>query len=99
VRAWALDGGTDRGFLAFFERDPERAIPSGNNIVVPADGLLLSIDRRGETQYVVSALSYWDVHVQRVPCDGVVTSVSDAGGGVLFAALAGFFLVWRRRGR
>jgi len=79
VREWALHGGTDPGFLAFFTRDPERAIPAGSNIVAPADGLLLSIDHTGDTQHVVIALSYWDVHVQRVPCDGVVESVVDAG--------------------
>lgn len=67
-------------FWDYFTRDPERAIPLGDDVIVaPADGLFRYHDRRDGKQFVVIALSFWDVHVQRAPCDGVVTKVEDVG--------------------
>ena len=91
VKQWAeasrreSDDGAKAGhfradFWAYFTRDPERVIPSGDDVLVaPADGLFRYHDRRDGKQFVVIALSFWDVHVQRFPCAGVVTKVEDVG--------------------
>jgi len=79
VREWALSGRPDAGFLAFFERDPERTVPPGNDLVAPADGVLLEVFVKGGRRYAVIALSYWDVHVQRSPCAAVVREVREHG--------------------
>lgn len=79
VRGWAQHGGTDKGFLKFFTRDPERTIPAGGNLIAPADGLLREMFVRGRTRYLVIALTFWDMHVQRSPVAGVVARVEDAG--------------------
>ncbi len=67
-------------FWEYFTRDPDRVIPTGDGVLVaPADGLFRYHDKRDGKQFVVIALSFWDVHVQRFPCDGVVTKVEDVG--------------------
>lgn len=45
----------------------------------PADGLVTSADTRDGTRYLVIALSFWDMHVQRSPVAGKVMSVSSHG--------------------
>jgi phosphatidylserine decarboxylase len=65
--------------LNFF-RDPERAIPSGDGLVIaPADGKIISIGRvvepdfiRGEALQVCIFMSPLDVHVNRYPISGRV---------------------------
>lgn len=79
IREWLKTGRFHRGFLAYFYRDPERAAPPGNGILAPADGLITSADERGGTRYLVIALSFWDMHVQRSPLGGRVVSVSAHG--------------------
>jgi phosphatidylserine decarboxylase len=66
-------------FWAYFTRDPERTPPPGPGIVAPADGLFRFHDKSDGVQFVVVALSFWDVHVQRFPCDGLVTKIEDQG--------------------
>lgn len=79
VDAWVKSGHVDSDFLAFFMRDPDRAIPPGRNVVAPADGKILDIVRQSERAYIVIALTYWDVHVQRSPADATVIAVDDGG--------------------
>ena len=79
VRHWLESGRVASGFLRFFERDPERHPPPGSGLLAPADGLVTSLDVRDGIRYVVIALSFWDVHVQRSPCDGVIEAVEDKG--------------------
>jgi phosphatidylserine decarboxylase len=66
-------------FLLFF-RDPERTIPTGPGLIVsPGDGLVTetaSINTpEGPRQRVSIFLSVFDVHVNRSPIGGVLTSV------------------------
>ena len=68
--------------FAFF-RDPERAIPSDPNIIVsPADGMVSDITQvdfdplLGEPAVRVGIfLNVFNVHVNRVPCEGRVTKI------------------------
>lgn len=71
------------GFTAlclFFFRDPERQTPSGKDVIVsPADGRVIGIDEVDESQFMHSRaqrvsifMSVLNVHVNRVPVEGVV---------------------------
>jgi Phosphatidylserine decarboxylase len=79
IRRWLKDGRFQRAFLSHFYSDPERRAPPGNNMLAPADGLVTSADVRGEVRYLVIALSFWDMHVQRSPLAGTVFSVESHG--------------------
>jgi phosphatidylserine decarboxylase len=67
-------------FSLYFFRDPERAVPKEENIVVsPADGRVLFIKSvydnifiNGKAKQISIFMSPLDVHVNRVPADGVV---------------------------
>lgn len=89
---WAALGAA--AFIAYFFRDPERAIPQAARCVVsPADGRVVEIrttDDRcpelgGATQVVSIFLSLWDVHVNRAPCAGRVQRVEYTPGRFLAA--------------
>jgi len=85
--------------LFYFFRDPEREIPSGNNIVAPADGTIvyanicddeyapvtikkgkqIRLDEIAKTDlppgklcHVGIFMSFFDVHVNRIPIDGQI---------------------------
>lgn len=79
IRNWLKNGGFHRGYLAFFYRDPPRTPPQKAGFVAPADGPITSLDTRGTTRYVVIALSFWDMHTQRSPIDGIVRAVQPSG--------------------
>ncbi|HEX5352503.1 MAG TPA: phosphatidylserine decarboxylase [Rhodanobacteraceae bacterium] len=79
VRDWLRSGRFQRAFLRHFYSDPERTPPPGDALVAPADGLVLSADERGGVRYLVIALSFWDMHVQRSPLAGKVVSVEAQG--------------------
>ena len=80
-------------FMAYFFRDPDRAIPEGENIfVAPADGKVIRIQNvseerfvKGEALEVSIFMSPLNVHVNRAPCDGVVESVVHTPGKFLSA--------------
>jgi phosphatidylserine decarboxylase len=78
-------------FMAFFFRDPGRAAPTDNNLVVsPADGRvtrieLLSPEEEGSPKVVSIFLSPFDVHVNRAPVAGTITNVSYTRGKFLMA--------------
>jgi phosphatidylserine decarboxylase len=66
-------------FVCYFFRNPKRAIPAGNNVIVsPADGKIVKISRlspeedHGGGQQISIFLSIFDVHVNRSPIDGTV---------------------------
>jgi len=67
-------------FSIFFFRDPEREIPNGKGLVVsPADGTVIAIEEIEEpeffgatTQRISIFLSVFNVHVNRMPVEGVV---------------------------
>jgi phosphatidylserine decarboxylase len=79
ISHWAEAQNYDPGFLEFFMRDPDRSVPSGDNLVSAADGVVKEIIYKNETTYLVIGLSFWDVHVVRTPVAGVVKSVEQEG--------------------
>jgi phosphatidylserine decarboxylase len=81
------------GFFAFFFRDPERHAGPGvgsDAVLAPADGTVLvagpaepGVAPPGAWQQISIFLSPMDVHVNRVPASGVVTSVAYTRGRFL----------------
>ena len=70
----------DKRFLKWFNRDPERNIPTDPNIIVsPADGIVEYIGKKNGNIHIVIEMRYTDVHVQRVPIDGVVVKILGEG--------------------
>lgn len=78
-------------FFAFFFRDPERTvIAAPNDVLSPADGRVLvagaaepGVAPPGTWQQISIFLSPMDVHVNRVPVSGRITSVSYQPGRFL----------------
>lgn len=67
-------------FFLWFFRDPERAIPAGDGLILsPGDGLVTETARietpEGPRQRVSIFLSVFDVHVNRSPIGGVISRV------------------------
>ncbi|MGH8145772.1 MAG: phosphatidylserine decarboxylase [Rhodanobacteraceae bacterium] len=83
IRGWLKKGKYQRAFLGHFYSDPERVAPPGNGLIAPADGLVTSADERDGIRYLVIALSFWDMHVQRSPVAGRVVSVESHGDGFM----------------
>ncbi len=83
IRGWLKKGGFQRAFLGHFYSDPERVAPPGNRMIAPADGLVTSAEFRDGIRYLVIALSFWDMHVQRSPLAGSVLSVESQGDGFM----------------
>jgi phosphatidylserine decarboxylase len=79
VRGWLAVGRVHPTFLHYFCRDPERPSPPGESTLAPADGLVTSAEIRDGVRYLVIALSFWDVHVQRSPLAGKVVSIRSHG--------------------
>lgn len=73
-------------FTTYFFRDPARELPTDGRIYSPGDGVVLSVAREGPGETVTCRifLSVFDVHIQRAPCAGKVTKVSEVPGS--FAA-------------
>lgn len=66
------------GFFLLFFRDPDRAI--GNGIVIPADGRIREINNVtdpdvGKCTLVSTFMNVHNVHVNRMPFDGVIKDV------------------------
>jgi len=76
---WVDSGAFPDDFLEFFARDPDRVVPSGDNIVSPADGFVREILVRDGITYLMVQLTFWDVHVVRTPISGVVKSIKSEG--------------------
>lgn len=85
-------------FCAFFFRNPKRAIPSGDSLIVsPADGKVVGINFEtpgaelglGEEQrYRISIfLSITNVHINRIPVSGKITNIIYQPGSFLNASL------------
>jgi phosphatidylserine decarboxylase len=81
------------GFTAFFFRDPARIPPEGEkNVLAPADGKIIDISSRFENEYlngdclrISIFMSLWNVHVNRVPVNGIVEHVAYRKGRFLAA--------------
>jgi phosphatidylserine decarboxylase len=85
-------------FCLYFFRDPERFAPARAGLfVAPADGRVVSVIQAApppelglgiELRWKVSIfLSVLDVHVNRVPADGVVTRIAYRHGAFVSASL------------
>lgn len=79
IREWLRTGRYHRSFLNYFYRDPERVAPPGSSVLAPADGLVTSADVRDGVRYLVIALTFWDMHMQRSPLAGRVLHVEASG--------------------
>jgi phosphatidylserine decarboxylase len=65
-------------FVAYFFRNPERAIPAGKNLIVsPADGKVVKVSELPDgSGYTISIfLNIFDVHVNRAPIQGKICDV------------------------
>jgi phosphatidylserine decarboxylase len=70
-------------FFIFFFRDPQRKIPQEENLILaPADGRVLGLENFENYPFIDSSgtklsifLSLWDVHINRAPISGKVTSL------------------------
>ena len=82
-RGWSIPFLVLAAFFVFFFRDPDRATPAGENIVVsPADARIMAVGPfpgkgapAGEWHWISMFLSPMDVHVNRTPVTGGVTRV------------------------
>jgi phosphatidylserine decarboxylase len=75
-------------FCLWFFRDPERKIPSGDVIVAPADGKILSIKSMSPEQTRLSIfLNIFNVHVTRSPAAGRISEVVYSKGKFRVASL------------
>ena len=78
-------------FCLNFFRDPKRLVPKGNNqIVSPADGKIIRIERIdddefGDSQLISIFLSIFNVHANRMPIDGSFLGVKYEKGKFLMA--------------
>lgn len=80
-------------FFAYFFRDPERKIPSDDNLILsPADGKIVAIETVTEPLFLKSRaqkisifLSPLDVHINRIPASGKVDYFSYIPGKFLAA--------------
>jgi len=77
-------------FFLWFFRDPQRAIPAGEGLIVsPGDGLVTEtapvLTPEGSRQRISIFLSVFDVHVNRAPIGGVLSDVRYQKGRFLNA--------------
>lgn len=77
-------------FFLWFFRDPQRAIPTGEGLIVsPGDGVVTETitiaTPEGSRQRISIFLSIFDVHVNRAPIGGVLSRVSYQKGQFLNA--------------
>jgi phosphatidylserine decarboxylase len=92
---WWIAGGIAlflAGFVFYFFRDPERAIPAAPGAIVsPADGRVVVVkdeDYAGHPGKRVSIfLAIWNVHVNRAPAAGTITGLQYRPGKFLAAML------------
>ncbi|HMM20505.1 MAG TPA: phosphatidylserine decarboxylase family protein [Selenomonadales bacterium] len=78
---WSIVPGVLAAFVTFFFRNPNRAIPGADELIVsPADGTVMGVVDVYEDQFleedaikVIIFLSVFDVHVNRSPISGRIT--------------------------
>ena len=81
-------------FVSWFFRNPSRVIPQGPRLVVaPGDGKVLAIEKEFESRFIKDRsirisifLNVFDVHINRVPCEGVIEDVQYQPGMFLVAS-------------
>ena len=81
-------------FTAWFFRNPARTIPQGAGLVVaPGDGKVIAIEEEFDPRYlkdrslrVTIFLNVFDVHINRMPCEGTIEDVQYQPGLFLVAS-------------
>lgn len=81
-------------FSVYFFRNPERVIPAGDDLVIaPADGKIIFVGDVQEDRYfkervtkISIFMSVFNVHVNRVPCNGKVVEMYYNKGGFVNAS-------------
>jgi phosphatidylserine decarboxylase len=81
-------------FVSWFFRNPPRVIPQGARLVVaPGDGKVLAVDEEFEPRYLKDHairisifLNVFDVHINRIPCEGTIEDVQYQPGLFLVAS-------------
>jgi phosphatidylserine decarboxylase len=81
-------------FSAWFFRNPDRVVPQGQKLVIaPGDGKVIAVEEEFEPRYlkersvrVTIFLNVFDVHINRMPCDGVIEDVQYQPGLFLVAS-------------
>lgn len=58
--------------ILYFNRNPDRLVPTGYNLVSPADGDIISI----QNNRIEIFINITDVHFQRAPCDTIVKYIT-----------------------
>ena len=90
----AIVGGLITLFTAWFFRNPSRVIPRGTRVVVaPGDGKVIAIEEEFEPRYlkersvrVTIFLNVFDVHINRIPCEGTIEDVQYQPGLFMVAS-------------
>lgn len=68
-------------FMAFFFRDPKRTIPTEPGLIVsPADGRVTRVEENEDGKFISIFLSPLDVHINRSPIAGNITSLTYTEG-------------------
>jgi phosphatidylserine decarboxylase len=81
-------------FVSWFFRNPRRRVPQGPGLVVaPGDGVVLAVEEEFEPRYLKDRavrisifLNVFDVHINRIPCEGIVENVQYQPGLFLVAS-------------
>jgi phosphatidylserine decarboxylase len=81
-------------FVSWFFRNPPREIPQGPGLVVsPGDGKVLAVEEEFEPRYIKDRavrisifLNVFDVHINRIPCEGIIEDVQYQPGLFLVAS-------------
>ena len=67
-------------FYVYFNRDPNRIAPTGNNILAPADGKIVSINKEKGLYKIAIFMNLHNVHVQRIPISGKIKAIKKIDG-------------------
>jgi phosphatidylserine decarboxylase len=81
-------------FISWFFRNPARVIPQGSRLVLASgDGKIIAIEEEFEPRFIKDRsvrisifLNVFDVHINRVPCEGVIEDVQYQPGLFLVAS-------------
>jgi phosphatidylserine decarboxylase len=80
-------------FVAWFFRNPSRVVPQGPRLILASgDGKVIAIEEEFEPRFIKDRsirisifLNVFDVHINRVPCEGVIEDVQYQPGLFLAA--------------
>jgi len=90
----AIGGALLTVFVSWFFRNPARVVPQGPGLIVaPGDGKVIAIEEEFEPRYLKERsirltifLNVFDVHINRMPCEGIVEDVQYQPGLFLVAS-------------